>query len=53
MHAIFHPGSHLTGTQYLCNIIVRQPDMSLAELTAELFEIYNVDVSMPTVSRAT
>jgi hypothetical protein len=26
--------------------------MSLAELTAELFEIYNVDVSMPTVSRA-
>jgi transposase len=49
---IFHPGSHLTGIQYLCDVIVRQPDMSLAELKAELSEVYNVDVSMPTVLRS-
>jgi transposase len=47
----FHPGSHLTGTQYLCDVVARQPDMSLAELKAEIFEIYTVDVSMQTVWR--
>ena len=45
-------GSRLTNTQFLCDLISRQPDMSLAELKTEIFEVYGLDVSLPTVLRS-
>jgi hypothetical protein len=42
-------GTHQTGTQFLCDTVARQPDISLTELKTELFETYNINVSLPTV----
>jgi hypothetical protein len=45
-------GTRQTGTQFLCDTIARQPDISLTELKMELFETYNINVSLLTVMRS-
>ena len=39
-------------TQFLCDCVKRRPDMTLAELQAELQEVCGVDVSVATVTRS-
>ena len=39
-------------TQFLCDCVERQPDMTLAELQAELRDVCGVDTSVTTVARS-
>lgn len=39
-------------TQFLCDCVKRQPDMSLSELQTELLEVCNVETSIQTIARS-